>query len=97
LPMLKALQVAQLLQAMLVLTGAGHVFPAQSASQSSQSRSRALNRYLCDRGRSRGDIAFLASPVTGSGVAIPRFQQLLLLAMEQGKQTAADQARFGWS
>ncbi len=39
----------------------------------------------------------VASPVTGSGVAIPRFQQLLLLAMEQGKKTAADQARFVWS
>jgi hypothetical protein len=96
-PKLKGLDFAQLLQAMLVLIGAGHAHPAQSVpSRSPHDHCKALNRHLCERGRSRGDIGFLASPVTGAGVPVPRFQQLWLLALQQGKKTAAEQAAFAW-
>lgn len=36
---------------------------------------------------SSNDISYLASPVTGAGVIVGRFQQLFLLALQQGKKT----------
>src|SRR5229473_2747270 len=94
---LKSLPFGQLLQAMLVLVGAGHLHPVQAApSDSSRGRCRALNRHLCERARTRDDIGFLASPVTGGGVPVPRMHQLWLLAVQEGKKTAADQAAFAW-
>jgi hypothetical protein len=40
-----------------------------------------------DKARGSGEIGFLASPVTGGGVAVNRFQQLFLLALSSGKAT----------
>ena len=94
---LKALPFAQVLQALFVLTGAGHVHPAQAAVSSSRTHCHALNRYLCERARSAGDIQFLASPVTGGGVLVPRFHQLFLLALQLGKKSEAEQAAFAWA
>ena len=83
---------------MLVLTGAGYAQPAQpTPGKSSQDFCQALNRHLCERARTRDDIAFLASPVTGGGVPVPRFHQLWLLAAQEGKKSAADQAGFVWN
>jgi hypothetical protein len=93
-PKLKSLGFAQLLQAMLVLVGAGHAFPAQSFAQSQHTACQALNRHLCEQGRNRADIGFLASPVLGAGVPVPRLHQLWLLALQDGKKTPADQATF---
>ena len=39
---------------------------------------------------------FLASPVTGGGIAAARFHQLFLLALRQGRESADDLARFAW-
>jgi hypothetical protein len=40
--------------------------------------------------------AILASPVTGGGIMVGRFQQLFLLAMSQGKKQPADWVQFVW-
>src|SRR5205823_11884254 len=98
---LKTLPFGQLLQAVLVLTGAGHLHPARPAGSAATGGARnfcrALNRHLCERGRTRDDIAFLASPVTGGGVPAPRLHQLWLLAAQEGKKSPADQAGFVWN
>ncbi|WP_142811288.1 class I SAM-dependent methyltransferase [Tepidiphilus olei] len=39
----------------------------------------------------------LASPVTGGGVPVSRFEQLFLLARQSGHKTLQDWARFAWS
>jgi SAM-dependent methyltransferase len=96
-PKLKALALVQLMSAILVLTGAGHVHPAQGSVTSARTRCRALNRYLCERARSTGDIQYLASPVTGGGVPVPRFEQLFLLALQSGQKNEAEQAAFAWA
>jgi SAM-dependent methyltransferase len=93
---LKAMPMAQILQAILVLTGTAHVHPAQETASASRSCCGALNRYLCERARSVGDIHFLASPVIGGGVFVPRFHQLFLLALQLGKKSEAEQAAFTW-
>jgi hypothetical protein len=85
-----------LIQAALVLTGAGHLHPAQVPSRKAQARSPALNRRLCERARGSDTFTFLASPVTGGGVPVNRQQQLFLLAAHNGKRTPSEQAKFVW-
>jgi SAM-dependent methyltransferase len=94
---LRAMPFSQVLQAMFVLIGAGHVHPAQESASESRNHCRALNRYLCERARSGADIQFLASPVTGGGVPVPRFHQLFLLALEHNRKSEAEQSDFAWS
>ena len=46
------------------------------------------------KARSSNDINYLVSPVTGGGVIVGRFQQLFVLALQQGKKTPEDWAAF---
>jgi hypothetical protein len=46
------------------------------------------------KARSHNDLTFLASPVTGGGVAVGRFHQLFVLAIQQGKKKPEDWAAF---
>lgn len=93
---LKALSLGQLVQAILVLTGAGHVSPAQAVSSAVVAKCNSLNRSICDQARGRADISFLASPVTGGGVPVPRFEQLFLSGGAQGRKTPKDLGSFVW-
>jgi hypothetical protein len=93
---LKSLNFNQICEVLLVLSGANHVHPAQPVSKESHQRCTALNRHICDRARGNGDIAYLASPVTGSGIPVDRFLQLFLLAAKHGKKTPAEEAAFAW-
>jgi hypothetical protein len=93
---LKSLNIRQLFEALAVLSGVNHVHPAQQVSKESRQRCTALNRHICDRARDDGNIAHLASPVTGSGIPVDRFLQLFLLAAQHGKKTIAEQAAFAW-
>ncbi len=95
---LKSLPFSQIVQALIVLSGAGFAHPAQSASDQTRAQCRALNEHLCTRARSSSDIAFLASPVSGGAVSISRFYQLFLLGMQQHNlKTEADLAAFVWA
>ena len=94
---LSSLTLPQVGQAILVLTGAGHLYPAQESTKRTKSNCAALNRYLYERARSSSAISYLASPVTGAGIATPRSHQLFLLAAQQGKKAPPDQAAFVWN
>jgi hypothetical protein len=85
-PACRSLPPGHLIQTLVILAGAGHVHPAQreEAIEIARPRCMALNTYLCQRARHSGDAAYLASPVTGTGVLVPRPAQLFLLAREQG-------------
>jgi hypothetical protein len=96
-PRLKTLPFAQLAEAVLVMTGAGHAAPAQPSSSDTRRQCAALNRHICDLAADGGsDIHCLASPVTALGVKADRLQQLLMLAICQNQREAEDQARFVW-
>lgn len=88
----------QIEQAILILIGEGYVAPVQAASviAASIEKAQALNRVLFDKARGSKDINYLASPVTGGGLAIGRFHQLFLLAKSQGHKTPEDWAKFTW-
>ncbi len=94
----QAINFAQLLQAMIVLTGAGHLAAVQEDAviQKAKKRTERLNQRLMDIARSSGEINYLASPVTGGGVQVARFAQLFMQALTQGKKRPEDWAQHVW-
>ena len=90
---------AQLVQAVIVLSGAGNLTVALEDGQASQGRRQTdkLNAHLMRLSRSSGDIAYLASPVTGGGLQVSRFAQLFLLARSEGHRRAEDWAKYVWN
>jgi len=94
----KGVSPANLLQAIMVLYGTGHIVSVQEPSQTKQARplTDKLNAYLMDRSRGSNEVGYLASPVSGSGVPVDRFGQLFLLAFKSGKVKPNDWAKFAW-
>ncbi len=88
----------QLVQAAMVLSGAGHLAAVQDEAVIAKAKKHTdkLNAHLIQKARSSGDITFLASPVTGGGVTVGRFQQLFLLAIARGKKQPAEWAQLVW-
>lgn len=76
----------------------GHVSPAQDIKTIDACKGKAhqLNRLLINKARGSNDVAYLASPVTGGGYPVSRFQQLFLLAQSQGQKTPDAWANFVW-
>ncbi len=98
-PGLKTLPVGQLVQALLLLTGAGHLHPAQAdaAVEAVRSRCAALNARILERAVYGGEIGFMASPVLGGAVPVGRFQQLFLRALARGQKKPAQWASDAWA
>lgn len=88
----------QLLQAVLVLVGAGHLEAAQSDDviKRTMKQTVKLNNHLLKKARSSADINHLASPVTGGGIGVGRFNQLFLLALQEGKNSPESWAQYTW-
>lgn len=95
----RAVTFAQLVQAVTVLMGSGAVAPAQDEAtiQKVKKRTDRLNRHLMQLARTRHELGYLASPVTGGGIAVPRFHQLFLQARSQGHKEPQDWAREVWN
>jgi SAM-dependent methyltransferase len=85
-------------EALTVLAGKGDLAIVQddAAQTHVKARTDRLNLYLLERARGGGDVNYLASPVTGGGVAAGRFHQLFLLGLRRGRQGADDLAGFAW-
>jgi len=99
-----AISFAQLTEAILLLAGTGDVVAVQDAAavQKAKPQTQKLNRHLLDMARNHADINCVASPVSGAGVTVTRFQQLFLLAMLEGKTPLAKPepaalAAFAWA
>ena len=89
----------QVVQVAMVLIGSGHMASVQTDEQINKAKhsSSKLNLALVDKARFSTDITYLASPVTGGGVAVNRFQQLFLLAMQEGKKKPQEWAQATWT
>ena len=94
----KGVPFAQLTQAVMVLTGAYQLAAVQDESLIPKARRHTdrLNAHLIDKARGSSEVSYLASPVTGGGVAVGRFQQLFLLALKQGKNKPEEWAGLAW-
>lgn len=93
----------QLMEVLMVLAGKGDIVAVQdeAAVQRSRGTTQRLNRKLLHMARHSADVACLASPVSGGGVSLGRFQQLFLLAMLENQlpgQTPAPAAlaSYAW-
>jgi len=82
----------------LVLSGLGHLVAVQEDTVISKAKKQCdkINNHLFAKARGSIDVSYLASPVTGGGVSVGRFQQLFLLALSNGKKQPADWVRFVW-
>lgn len=94
----KGISFVQVIQAAIILIGNGAVQAVQNeaTTQKVKKHTDKLNAYLMNKARGIEDISYLASPVTGGGITIGRFQQLFLLAVSQGKKRPAEWAEFVW-
>jgi hypothetical protein len=89
----------QLVQAMMLLSGAGNICLVQdeNATTKAKKQSDKLNTHLMMKSRASNELGFLASPVTGGGVNLPRIPQLFLLARQQGHKQPAEWVQFVWA
>ena len=89
---------AQILDAVLLFTGAGDLALVQdeNAILKVQKNTATLNTHLLAKAQGSGDVAYLASPVTGGGVQVGRVRQLFLLALRSGKTQPAEWAKAAW-
>ena len=92
------INLGQLLQAVLVLGGLGHLYAVQDdpTINKSSKHTQALNKHLMQLARSSQDISVLASPVTGGGLPVSRFGQLFLLSLAKGKKEPKQWAEDAW-
>lgn len=89
----------QIVKATMLLAATGTLQAAQDEAITAKVKPHTdrINAYLMSKVRSSGDLQFLASPVTGGGVEVGRFEQLFLRARQQGHKTEKDCAQFVWS
>ncbi|AHD00122.1 class I SAM-dependent methyltransferase [Leisingera methylohalidivorans] len=83
---------------LMTLAGTGCITPClpQEGLAQRAAACRAFNLAVCKRAEDSDTLRFLASPVTGGGVAADRFEQLFLLARSEGHETPAGWAALAW-
>ncbi len=94
----KGIAFTQIIQATMVLGGAGHLALVQDEHSITKAKKQTdkLNAHLFQKARGSNDVGYLASPVTGGGVPVNRFQQLFLLSLAQGKKQPSEWAHATW-
>lgn len=86
----------QIMQAVTILMGLGHVHGVQAEATQAPKTAKNLNAHLMKLARSNAELSYLSSPVTGGGHMVTRFQQLFLLAIKAGKKTQEEWAAYAW-
>ena len=87
-----------LIELVTVLVSTGHVMPCQSDNAVKQVKRSCdrLNAHICERSVYGDAINFLASPLTGCGIEVGRFQQIFLNQYKAGNKTADKLAEATW-
>jgi hypothetical protein len=88
----------QIAEAAGIMVGAGQLAPVQPEEDAAAAapQTRRLNAHILARAHSSNDIGYLASPVTGGGVAVPAIQQLFIVARQRGHKLPQEWASFCW-
>jgi len=89
---------ALMLEALTVLMGRGLVSLVQPDARANAAADQcaALNQYLMSRAETSGDVSVLASPLTGGGITVGRFQQMFLAECHKGGGETAQLAATVW-
>ena len=87
-----------LIEVIVVMVHTGYVTPCQNENAVKQVKRSCerLNAHICERANFSGDIAFLASPLTGCGVEVSRFSQIFLAQYKAGNKSADKLAEAAW-
>jgi len=95
----KGITLGQIIEAILILSGCGHLQSTQDDAVVNKARksTEKINQHILKKSRAAGDIAYIASPLTGGGVSLGRFYQLFLLALSSGKKQPAELAQYTWN
>jgi hypothetical protein len=95
----QGISLAQIMLLTMVLAGTGHLALVQEDAvvQAAKPKTDKINTHIMQGSRGSNEVGYLASPVTGGAVTVNRFQQLFVLAIQQGLQTPAQWAAFVWS
>ena len=95
-PLFQKLTLPQVAQAMTILSSVGAIAPCHEDAvfNSQRSKCSALNSELCRQAETSANVGHLASPLTGTGLTVSRFDQLFLRA-EQIKEK--DPVTWIWS
>lgn len=95
----KEINLPKLVESLMILTSTGQVLPVQNPQLAAKLKPRTdrLNDYLINKARSGGDISYLASPVTGSGTSLTRFDQLFVGSVKAGKSNPEEMAKIVWN
>ena len=95
----KGVNFAQLTQAILILTGAGSVVAVQDEATTPKAKKHTdkLNAHLMGKARGSNEVSYLASPVTGGGIPVGRFDQLFAYALAQGGKQPVQWAQVVWT
>ncbi|MBI0325781.1 class I SAM-dependent methyltransferase [Burkholderia plantarii] len=92
----RGVTLAQLTGAVMLLVGTGALLNAQDEARRDAARpaARRLNAAICEQALDRDAVQFLASPVSGSGIRVPRVAQLFLLARRRGMVAPREWGEF---
>ena len=96
---LRGMSLAQIAKAVMLLISIGVLLNAQDDAEIEAARPRTarLNAAICAQALRHGELQFLVSPVSGSGIRVPRVPQLFLLARAQASLAPAQWAEFAWA
>ena len=83
----------------MLLSATGVILAVQDDAAAAQAKKACdrINTHLMQKARASNELSYLASPITAGGITVPRFQQLFLLARQQGHKQPADWAQFVWT
>lgn len=89
----------QVFSAIQILVGMGVLQVAQDPAQIEAAKPDCarLNALLVSRADTRPQVDYLASPVTGGGIPVSRFQQLFVAAIADGAATPQAWAAHAWA
>lgn len=92
----KKISINNIVEVLMILSSKNNVTLAQENLEINKAKAYTtkLNNYLCNRAIGCDNINYLASPVTGSGIYVPRFQQLFLLQYEDGLEKPKELADY---
>jgi SAM-dependent methyltransferase len=96
-PKLSGIDFRQLVESLVVLTGAGFLQPAQEPTDTALDQCRALNRHIVQRARVSMDLCHLASPLTGCAIGVTHMTQLFIHAIDNGYKSADELATYVWT
>jgi hypothetical protein len=98
LPAFGTLAFSSVIEAVTLLVGIGCIQPLQSEAGAlgASERCKRLSDYTLGQARLSAQLGSLPSPVTGTGIAVSRFEQLFLLEREKGVTDPSLWAQAVW-